>query len=258
MFIDAGDAQLYSLAFGPPAEPAVVCMGGWIGSWEVWAEPIARLSGERRMIGYDHRGSGASVAPLESITFDRLVQDVFTVQSFYGLERCVLAAESAGAAVAIQAALKRPERISALVIVDSAYYRERQEGPDRFLAGLQVDYSRTLDQFAALCTPEPDSELVRRWGRQILGRADQAAAIALYQLLDGVDLRSALGGLRQPVLVLHGDADQIASLEDGRQLAAAAPNARLVVLPGAGHVPTMTCPERVAAEIGAFLLALAD
>ena len=139
MFIPVGEAQLYSLAFGPPAAPAVLCLGGWIGSWEVWAEPIARLSGERRMIGFDHRGSGASVAPLEEITFAQLVQDVFAVQGFYGLDRSVLAAESAGAAIALQAALERPERVSALVIVDGAYYRERQEGPNRFLGGLQAD-----------------------------------------------------------------------------------------------------------------------
>ena len=73
MFIPVDDARLYTLAFGPRSAPALLALSGWIGSWEDWAGPLALLSDHLHVISYDHRGSGATVAPVESITFDRLV-----------------------------------------------------------------------------------------------------------------------------------------------------------------------------------------
>jgi pimeloyl-[acyl-carrier protein] methyl ester esterase len=58
----------------------------------------------------------------------------------------------------------------------------------------------------------------------------------------------------QPTLVIHGDADAIVPIARGRELAAALPNAKLVVLKGAGHVPTLTRPAEIAREIERFLL----
>nr|MCU0898845.1 alpha/beta fold hydrolase [Burkholderiales bacterium] len=106
MFIDVGDAKLYATAFGPRTAPAIVAIGGWIGSWELWAEPFSILSERWRTVAYDHRGSGATVAPVESITFANLVTDLFAVLDAHGIETCTLAAESAGAQTALGAALR--------------------------------------------------------------------------------------------------------------------------------------------------------
>ena len=64
MFIPVDDARLYTLAFGPTTTPALLALSGWIGSWEDWAGPLSLLSEDRRVISYDHRGSGATVAPV--------------------------------------------------------------------------------------------------------------------------------------------------------------------------------------------------
>jgi len=102
-----------------------------------------------------------------------LVDDVFVVLDAYKIDRCILAAESAGALTALGAALRRPERIEGLVLVDGQYYRGVPPEQDAFLKGLQADYPATLDWFVVACVPEPDSEHLRRWGRQILRRASQ-------------------------------------------------------------------------------------
>ena len=67
-----------------------------------------------------------------------------------------------------------------------------------------------------------------------------------------IDLRNDLHHLTQPTLILHGEADALVSVKEARQLAEALPNAKLTVLPGAGHVPTMTRPLEVAREIMSF------
>lgn len=252
MFITVGDANIYATAFGSITSPAIMGIGGWIGSWELWAEPFAVLSQTWRVIAYDHRGSGATVMPVESITFDRLVEDVFAVLDAYNVEHCVLAAESAGALTALGAALKYPKRITGLVIVDGMYFRETPSEKDLFLLRLREAYPATLDRFVEACVPEPGSDHIKRWGRQIIDRASQESAIALYLSAGEIDLRPELHSISQPTLIIHGGADVLVSIEEARQLAALLPNVKLSVLPDAGHVPTMTRPLEVASEIISF------
>ena len=253
MFITRDDARIFATAFGPKSGPAIIGIGGWIGSWELWLDPFSILSESWRTIAYDHRGSGATVAPIESITVDTLVDDLFAVLDAYEVERCIVAAESAGAITALAAALKQPQRVAGLVIVDGLYFRPNQPaGQDNMRAGLLADYAAMLDWFVAACTPERDVDPIRRWGRQILDRASPAAALALYDLPDSVDLRPDLARITQKTLIIHGDADAILPLAAARQLAATLPNAQLVILEGAGHVPTLTRPQEVARAIMSY------
>jgi pimeloyl-ACP methyl ester carboxylesterase len=252
VFISVGDAKIYSAAFGSKSAQPILALSGWIGSWEDWADTLSVLSESWRTISYDHRGSGATIAPVGSITFDRLVDDVFVVLDANEVERCVLAAMSMGALVALGAVLRHPERFSGLVLVNGAYYYGTPTEKDNFLQGLQEDYSATLDRFANACVPEEDSAHIKRWGRQILDRASQEAAIALYRMAHSVDLRDNLSLITQPTLILHGGADTLLPVESSQRLANTVPNARLTILRGAGHVPIMTRPHEVAQEIMSF------
>lgn len=255
MFVEVGDATIYTAAFGPAHAPVLLGIGGWIGSWELWAEPFAVLSQDWRTAAYDHRGTGATIAPVESITFGRLVDDLFAVMDALKIERCVLAAESAGALTALTAARQQPDRITGLVLVDALSYQPPVEDDNPFLQGLQYQYAATIDRFVTACVPEPDSEHIRRWGRQILGRASQAAAMALYRSSSEPDLRGSFGDIKQPALILHGEADAIVPVEEAQRLAAALPHAHLSIIPGAGHVPTMTRPQVIADAINRFFAA---
>jgi pimeloyl-ACP methyl ester carboxylesterase len=253
VFLTVGDAQLFTLTFGPRSGRPILGIGGWIGSWELWAGPFALLSEKHRAIAFDHRGSGATITPLESITFERLVDDIFAVMDAFALQDCVLAAESMGAAVALGAALKHPERIAALVLVDGMYASDTSEGDNPFLERLRADYAGAIEGFTWACVPEPENGPVRRWGKQILARADPGAAIALLSMSTGIDLRSKVSQIQQPVLILHGSADRVVPIAEGAWLAENLLNARLVRIDGAGHVPTMTHPDTVAREIETFL-----
>jgi pimeloyl-ACP methyl ester carboxylesterase len=252
MFITIGDTKIYASSYGSTTFPAIIGIGGWIGSCELWAEPFSILSHNWRTITYDHRGAGATIAPLESITFERLVDDVFAVLDAYNVEHCILAAESAGALTALGAALKNPQRITGLVIVDGMYFRKTTPEKDLFLLGLRNAYPATLDRFVEACVPEPDSDHIKHWGRQIINRASQDAAITLHLMADEIDLRNDLQRITQPTLIIHGEADTIVPVEEAHWLAKALPNSKLVILKGAGHVPTMTYPMAVSSEMNNF------
>jgi sigma-B regulation protein RsbQ len=139
-----------------------------------------------------------------------------------------------------------------LVIVDGRDARGSQPEQEPFYAALQANYAAALDRFVLACVPEPEADHIRHWGRQILDRATPASALALYRTVGAVDLQHDLHRIQQPTLILHGSADVIAPLEGARWLAQTIPNSRLVVLKGAGHVPTMTRADEVAEQIAEF------
>ncbi|MBK9124184.1 MAG: alpha/beta hydrolase [Chloroflexi bacterium] len=254
MFITVDNATLFAAAFGPKMSVPILALGGWIGSWEDWLEPLSILSESQRVIAFDHRGCGISLAPVESITFDRLVDDVFAVLDAYDAQRCVLAAMSMGAAVALGAALKHPDRIAALVLVNPLDLSAQPAGDaDPFLRALTYDYPRALQGFIEACIVEPDSAHLKHWGWHILNRASQDAAIALYRMSQSISFGSALARVTQPTLIIHGESDGLVPLESARWLAETLPDARLEVIEGAGHVPVLTRPVEVAREIAWFI-----
>ena len=248
-YVPAEDARLWSVAFGPVDAPALVAVGGWIGSWELWAGPFGILSARWRVVGFDHRGTGATISSAASISHERLVDDIFVVLDAHGIDRCVLAGESAGAGVVISAAARHPERVAGVVLVDGFILTGRRQADDPFAMSLRTDFAATIDGFVDACLPDAgaDADALRHWGRLILHRSTPEHAIALY--CAAADPREELRNVRAPALVIHCDGDQIAPVEDGRALAAGLPNATLRVLTGSEHVPTMTRPSEVAALI---------
>lgn len=248
MFIPAGGHLLNAVAFGSGPR-TLVAHGGWVGSWELWQQPFELMQGEWRCISYDHRGSGASTAPPQDITPAGLVDDLFTVLDHYGVDRCVVAGESMGALTVIEAVLRQPERFEGLVIVDGIV-ETSGEATDH--SSVRDGYDAYVRAFVDACTPEPDSEHLRRWGRQILMRADPDAAARMFESHDVPRLAPDLAAITVPTLVIHGSRDAIVPLPVGTATAAAIPGAELVIIEGAGHVPTITRPTQVVGAIEAW------
>jgi pimeloyl-ACP methyl ester carboxylesterase len=63
MFLTLPDATLFTISFGLKTAPPILALSGWIGSWEDWADTLSLLSERWRAISFDHRGSGATIAP---------------------------------------------------------------------------------------------------------------------------------------------------------------------------------------------------
>ena len=162
MFVKRPDASLLSLSFGHEPQ-TLLAMGGWIGSGEVWHDLFGYLP-YWRCVSFDHRGTGASIHGSAPISIDAMVDDVFAVMDAQGIDRCVLAAESAGAGVALQAVLKAPQRFSGLVLAGASWKRALPGQFDGFIARLRKDFDGELHAFAAACIPEANAADAQRWG----------------------------------------------------------------------------------------------
>jgi pimeloyl-ACP methyl ester carboxylesterase len=253
MFLTVEDADLFVTSYG--AGPRTfVAHGGWVGSGELWAQPFETMSRSWRTVTYDHRGTGATLHR-GPITFARLVDDLFRVLDALQIERCVLAGESSGAMVVLEAVLRHPERFDGLVLVDGRSQGGRSPGGARFIEGCKADFAMTMDMFVTACINDPARLRETRWGKQIVMRSNGPAAVELMECLEDVHLEPRIGQVTQPTLILHGARDVITPLENARRLAQTIAGSRLVVFEDAGHVPTLTHPLQVAREIDGFFAA---
>ena len=256
MFLKTADASILVSAFGDGPR-TIVAHGGWVGSGELWLPVFEQLSRRWRVATYDHRGTGATISTAPEITLELLVGDLFRVLDALRVEKCILAGESAGAAIVLEAALRQPARFDGLVIVDGRYVGERSSQLERMLQGCRTDFHGTMDMFVNACVPEEDCEAERAWGKLIVKRSSGQAAVELMECLDGIDIASRLPTLDIPTLVIHGSRDVIAPLASSERLVSLLPRATLAIADGAGHVPTVTRPGWVANQIDQFLATIA-
>jgi|SanBayMetagenome_1026888.scaffolds.fasta_scaffold30470_1 pimeloyl-ACP methyl ester carboxylesterase len=257
MFLDIDGNRVLTLAFGSGPR-TLLAHGGWISNVEDWLATLAPLSQRWRTVTYDHRGAGLTRVPIERISTEALVEDVFRVMDACGIERCVLAGFSRGSVTAMRAVLAQPERFDGLVLMNGCG-EVRSPGlpatprrpPSTWPGATHADRMRW---FVERCTPEPDTEHIRRWGDYILARATPEAADRLFMMEaeQPLDWPDVLPRLRVPTLMVHGELDPFYATEHMRYTASLIPDCELVVMEGSGHLPALTRPLEVAAHIESF------
>jgi pimeloyl-ACP methyl ester carboxylesterase len=255
MFRRVGEALINTVSFGS-GDTVVFGVGGWIGNWELWQQPFEVLSRQGfRTIAYDHYGSGETIAPSHLLTFEAHINAVFRLLDDLGIETCVLAGESMGGTVAIEAARRSPARFHGVVVVGSAVHGFDDQRTQEFAAALRKNHEATMRFFVDLCIPEPDAEHLKRWLLRILLRTPVEDAVTLLEAMYGLDLRPRLGELEVPVQFVHGELDALPNnaVADAEATAGAVRDARFHIVRGAGHVPTLTRPFEVAEVMAAFI-----
>ena len=256
MFHAVGDRMVHSVSFGS-GSGTLVGVAGSFANWEIWAPTFELLSPRWRVVGFDHDGVGQTKVPLEDISTERHVETLLSVLDAQHVDRCVVAGDSANAAVAIEAVLRAPDRFDGLVVVNGHAWGFDRPEVRRFIEALRTQFEPTLDFFVELVFPEPDVDHLKQWLRDIIVRTGAEAAARIVEANLGVDLRPRLGGVDLPALVIHGALDALSptAMDDAAALAAALPRGELRLLDDAGHLPLLSRPVAVAAELDAFLAA---
>lgn len=151
-----------------------------------------------------------------------------------------------GSAVAMLAAIERPDVVEGLVLV-SAPAPIAPDSVGSLVAGSRRDYPSTIATFVDAWLPEPDSEHYARLGRHIMLKADPEAAARLFEACYGVTVDPSL--IAVPTLLIHGSHDRVVPAASAELLAATIPDAVLHVLDGIGHTPTLTAAPAVVSII---------
>jgi pimeloyl-ACP methyl ester carboxylesterase len=242
--IDIAGTSLVCHTLGRGAPPLVL-LHGFTGSSNDWVDVVEDLAVDRRVITFDHRGHGEStnIGDESGYSFARLVGDLETVLDDFGVELCDLLGHSMGGAVAMRYALRHPDRLRSLILMDTA--ARPIGGPSAELLRGATGLVRThgmpaLLSFADVYSPSgdtPDADRARTQNRAKLEQMDPAAFAALGDELAGSDtIVDDLAGFDRATTVIVGENDSL--LRDAAdELAMTISGAVLVVIPDAGHSP---------------------
>jgi class 3 adenylate cyclase len=217
----------------------------WISQIEhYWEEPeiaryFRRLASFSRLIMFDRRGTGLSDPVASPATLEEQMDDVVAVMDAAGSSVAAVFAQLEGGAMAALFAATHPERTRALVLYEAmarmtyapdydwAPTAEQREAQANDLSGWG-DGSRLL----SLAPRGANPRLVEWFARLERLAASPGTAARQLRMAAGVDVRSVLGSIQAPTLILHREHDRAIDIRHSRYLAQHIPGAQFVVLPG--------------------------
>ena len=258
IIVKANGVDLCVETFGDPANQAILLIMGAAGSMDHWEDEFCErlAAGQRYVIRYDHRDTGRSVNSepgSPTYTGADMVADAIGVLDALGVSRAHLVGLSMGGGIAQEVALRDPERVATLTLIDTspvvgdyelppmldavrtAVKKPAQE-PDWSDREAVIDYLVAGEQ-PFLGTVRGDDATKREiWARVYDRTTNIAASQTNHWILDhGEAVQGALGDIAAPTLVLHGTEDPLFPYPHGEALAREIPDARLISLDGVGH-----------------------
>ncbi len=231
--------------------PPLVKAPNWLSHLEfeatspVWAHWWAELAKEHRLIRFDQRGCGLSDWLVDDMSFEAWVSDLESVVEATGADRFPLLGISQGGSVAIEYAVRHPERVSHLILY-GAYPRgsaKRGMPRDEFEARLalaRMGWGRDNPAYRQIFTSEfmPDATAEQmQWFNELQRvSASPENAVRIMSASSQIDVLDRLPQVSVPTLVIHAQRDARIAFEQGRQLASLIPGARLVAVDSKNHL----------------------
>lgn len=262
-FADLGGVRVRYVRKG--SGPAVVLLHGFASSIYTWKDVLPALAERHDVVAIDLPGFGGSaiIRPVDTAAYPAVV---VALMDHLGLERAAMVGNSLGGSIAAMVAAERPDRVSHLVLIDSAGFNfDPADRPWllRLVAAPGV---------AALAERLPMRRLVEAGLRQVFFRDElvteerideyaapmlrPGAARAAAELLAAAgrpDFPGLLARVRAPSLVIWGRDDTWIPVEHASRFTAAIPGATAAVIESCGHVPQEEKPQETAALVRDFL-----
>lgn len=238
--------------------PTLVFAHGLACDQRTWRFIVPAFEPSHRVVLIDHIGCGNSAPDAYDrarySTLHGYASDVVDVCEALDLTRAVLVGHGFGAMVGLLAAIKDPRRIGALVLlapsprfVDENGYHGGMSRADADAALAAIDrradgWTRTLAaRLAGAAAPATLlDELASGLERIETNAMSQLARVAFLS-----DVRADLAHVRTPALLIHDEDDPLSPPSAVRYVEEHVPGARRVPMPGAGHYPHLTAPDRV-------------
>jgi 3-carboxy-cis,cis-muconate cycloisomerase len=234
-----------------PDDADVLVLSGSLGSTHAMWHPImATLTARFRVVRWDLRGHGGSPAPPGPYTIDDIGADLLDLLDRIGSPRAHLVGTSLGGMASLWVAARAPERVDRMVVMGTS---TRLGPPSGWIDRARTVLREGTGPIAEIVTPRwvsasfaaehPDALVGYR---AMFAAADPAGYAGCCIAIAGMDLTHQLESILAPTLVIVGSDDPATPVEHGRAIADALPDARLEIVAGAAHLPSLEYPDRIA------------
>jgi pimeloyl-ACP methyl ester carboxylesterase len=250
-------SDVADLGSGPP----VVFSHGTLLDRAMFAPQTAALSDRYRTIAYTSRAGTSRYGTERSL--DDLVDDCLAVADDAGLHRFVLLGMSVGGFMAVELALRHPERVAGLVLMATqaaAYTAEEHDTFGGLLGPLDTDGTipeTVIDAFRPVIFGKralaEQSELVEHWTAKWRARPARSLYGEYRSWIDKPDRLADLARITVPTLVLHGEGDNGIAIDHARAMHDRLPNSTFAPIADSGHLLTEEQPEAVTAALAGWL-----
>ena len=281
-YIPINKGEIYTREIGQ-GKPIIILHGGPDFDHTYLLPDMDRLSDTYRLIYYDQRGRGKSAQNTEpdDVSIESEMIDLDTLRKYYQLESVALLGHSWGGLLALEYAIRHPECVSHLILMNTApvshadYLLLRQERLRSSPADMEKLKARATDARyhegdpdtvagyyrihfrAALRQPEHLDQVIKSlresFTKEGIRKAREIETRLMYEtwLSDEYNLIPKLKLLAVPTLILHGDSDFI-PLECIHPIIQAIPEAQFTLLKDCGHFSYLECPDQVREAIDSF------
>lgn len=233
---------------GKRGRAPLVLLHGYPLDHHLWDEVVPLLENDFDIILPDLRGFGNSTTVDSTYGMDDYASDIAGLLAHLGIQKAAIVGHSMGGYVALAFYRLYPERVSGLGLVSSqvlADAPERKEG--RYKSAADVSENGIGSVVEAMTPKFTADEGLQAYARASMERQQPAAYVgALKAMAERLDSTPLLSSLQVPVVIIHGDADLLIPVDRAREVKAALPEAHLVEISGAGHMPMMEAKERTA------------
>ncbi len=265
-FVDAGGINWHVQTMGDPAAPVALLLHGTGAATHSWRDLAPLLAGRFRVIAPDLPGHGFT-APLRPASLDRMAQSLAILLDTLGAVPQVIVGHSAGAAIGLAmidrgvatpaamvaiggALLPFPGMAARIFPVVAKWLALNPFTPEIF--AWRARAGETPSFLARATGSRIDPAGMALYGRLFASPGHIAGALAMMGEWALEPLERALPHIATPVLLLHGDRDATIPIATSRQVAALMPHARLLALPGLGHLAHEEAPQATAMQIFDF------
>lgn len=223
-------------------QPTLVFVHGWSCDGGYWDAQVKAFRGRHRVVTIDLAGHGLSGAGRADWTIPAFAEDVRAVLRQLDVKRAVLIGHSMGGPVTVEAARMMPDRVAALVPVDTLQDAEQEFAADEleaFLASLRADFAGETRKFVLGMFPaDADPALAERVASD-MSSAPPKVAIGAMRGIFSYDLRAGLSQIRAPIRCINSEKHPTKPEINRRY----APQFDVVTMAGVGHFPMLEAPE---------------
>ncbi|WP_320109514.1 bifunctional 3-oxoadipate enol-lactonase/4-carboxymuconolactone decarboxylase PcaDC [Bosea sp. NBC_00550] len=255
-FAVSNGARIYWKLEGADDKPALVLLNSIGTDLSLWDAAMPALLAAFRVLRLDARGHGASDAPDGDYTLAQLAGDAVAAMDAAGLDKAAIAGVSLGGMIAMELALTRPERVSALALICTSATMDRAAWQDRInkvrTGGTAAIADLAMQRFLSPAFTAGQPAIAESVRRSLVGMAREGYAGAGAAIRD-MDLIGRLSHLACPTLIVVGERDVSTPFAGhGENLVAAIPAAQLARL-DCGHLAPLEAPAALAGALRGFL-----